>query len=160
MGEVLRLIAGGLLAIVCSYVGVIVKKRYKARAEFFAAAKEYFVFFEREMFYNKTPLPKINEEFERTNVSGEFVKFLRGYFEGAKDKKEQYFLKKEEAERLRGALSGLGKSGYAEQQKYVARWKEEMAQTAEKTAAENKKYGGMYFKLCVLLGIAIVIILA
>lgn len=159
MSEVLRLVAGGLLAIASSYVGLIVKRRYKKRAEFFEQAKEYFVFFEKEMFYNKTPVPKINEEYERTS-SDEFAEFLKACFEGANDKKDKYFLKKEESERLRGALSGLGKSGYEEQKKYVARWKDEMTAFAEKTAAENKKYGGMYFKLCVLLGIAIVIVLA
>jgi len=159
LSDILRLVAGGLIAIACTYIGLVIKRRYKARAEFFCEAKEYFVFFERELVYNKTPVPKINDEFSRDR-SGEFVKFLLQSRSGETEKREPYFLKKEETNRLKTALSGLGKSGYEEQQKYVARWKSEMTELSDKAAADNKKYGGMYFKLCVLLGIAVVILLA
>ena len=158
MGEILRLIAGGLIALVCAYVGVIVKKRYKSRQKFFEDARDYFAFFEREITSFKTPMPTVNDEFTKAK-SGEFANFLKEYFEKPPKKKSIAILKNDERIMLEEALGGLGKSAYDEQLKYLKRWQGEYSKIAEKAAADNKKYGGMYFKLCVLLGIAVIILL-
>lgn len=158
MGEILRLVAGGLIALVCAYVGVIVKKRYKNRQKFFEDARDYFAFFEREITSFKTPMPTVNDEFTKAK-GGEFANFLKEYFEKPPKKKSIAILKNDERIMLEEALGGLGKSAYDEQLKYLKRWQGEYSKIAEKAAAENKKYGGMYFKLCVLLGIAVIILL-
>lgn len=157
MSEVLRIVAGGLIAIVCAYVGVIVKRRYLAREKFYCEALEYFTYFERELTFKKTPLPDINTAFARTHT-GEFSKLLQS--PSPFDKKSSYtYLKQAEKESVKDALEGLGTSVYQEQLPYVKRWQAEMKERADKSRQENKKYGGMYFKLCVLLGIALLILI-
>ena len=158
MGEILRLVAGGLIALVCAYVGVIIKKRFKSRQKFFEDARDYFAFFEREITSFKTPMPIVNEKFA-TSKRGEFANFLKEYFDKTSQKKNNSPLKTDEKTMLEEALGGLGKSAYGEQLQYLKRWQGEYSKVAEKAAADNKKYGGMYFKLCVLLGIAVIILL-
>lgn len=152
---VLRIVGGGLIALVCAYVGVIVKRRYKTREKFFKDASDYFAFFEKELTFKKTPLPEINREFAKTR-NGEFVLLVAN---GA-EKPKLPFLKPDERQGVESALAGLGKSVYEEQVAYVKRWQAEFKEKADKSANENKKYGGMYFKLCVLLGIALLILIA
>ena len=156
MSDVLRIVAGGLIALVCAYVGVLVKRRYRAREKFYCEALEYFNFFERELTFKKTPMPDINNAFSMAH-SGEFAKLLK---EPAQlDKKSAYtYLKQAEKDSVKSALKGLGTSVYHEQLAYVKRWQAEMQESADRCGKENKKYGGMYFKLCVLLGIALLIL--
>ncbi|MBR4800133.1 MAG: stage III sporulation protein AB [Clostridia bacterium] len=159
MSGVLRLIGGGLIALVCAYAGVLVKKRYKLREKFYADLRDYFLFFERELTFKKTPLPEINRKY-LAQSSGELSAYLDPERTGRGAKSEPLFLKKEERAQVEEALNGLGKSAYLEQVAYVKRWQAEFKDKADKCQAENKKYGGMYFKLCVLLGIALLILLA
>ncbi len=157
MSEVLRIVAGGLIALVCAYVGVLVKRRYRAREKFYGEALEYFNFFERELTFKKTPMPDINSAFSKSHA-GEFAQLLCE--PALLDKKSAYaYLKQAEKDDVKDALKGLGVSVYNEQLSYVKRWQAEMQESADKCGKENKKYGGMYFKLCVLLGIALLILI-
>ena len=158
---VLRIIAGGLIALVCAYVGVLVKRRYKEREKFFCDTHEYFAFFDKELTFSKTPLPDINAKFLKAG-SGAFREYLARIVaeNNGADLKSYVFLKKDEKEMLADAIGGLGRSAYVEQQSYVKRWEAEYKDKADKCSAENKKYGGMYFKLCVLLGVALLILIA
>lgn len=158
MSGILRLIAGGLIALVAAYVGVLVKKRYKWREKFYQDARDYFAFFEKELTFKKTPLPEINKKYMAT-CGQEFLKYISQTGDNTK-KYEPLFLKKEERAMIDEAIAGLGKSAYKEQVEYVKHWQSEFEKMANKCLQENKKYGGMYFKLCVLLGIALLILLA
>ncbi len=158
MSGILRLIAGGLIALVAAYVGVLVKKRYKWREKFYREARDYFAFFEKELTFKKTPLPEINKKYATTGGQ-EFLKYMSQIGDTSK-RYEPLFLKKEERATIDEAVAGLGKSAYKEQVEYVKHWQSEFDEKANKCSQENKKYGGMYFKLCVLLGIALLILLA
>ena len=159
MAEILRLVAGGLIALVCAYIGLIVKRRYKSRERIYTDARDYFVYFERELVGFKTTLPEINAKYAKQKA-GEFSDFLIKYYAKTEQKNALSALKKEEKSLMEEALSGLGKTSFEEQIKYLKRWQSEYSEKAEKAATDNKKYGGMYFKLCVLLGIAAIILLA
>lgn len=41
MSEILRLVAGGLLALIACYIGVLIKRRYAKRVTFFKSACEF-----------------------------------------------------------------------------------------------------------------------
>ena len=155
MSLILRIIGGGLIALVCAYVGVLVKRRYKTREKFFKDACDYFSFFEKELTFKKTPLPEINKAFAKTR-DGDFALLVAN----SAEKPRLSFLKPDEKQSVDSALAGLGKSVYDEQVAFVKRWQAEFKEKADKCASENKKYGGMYFKLCVLLGIALLILIA
>lgn len=160
MSEALRIVAGGLVALVCAYIGLLIKRRYKSREKFYEQAKDYFAFFEKELTFKKTPLPEINRQFANQN-QGEFATMiLQGTNVDTKKDRSLAFLKMEEREQAYESMRGLGKSGYQEQLAYVKRWQAEFQDKASKCSQENKKYGGMYFKLCVLVGIALLILIA
>ena len=122
MSVILRIVAGGLVAIVCAYVGVLIKRRYKLREQFFADVADYLAFFEKELTFCKTPVPEVNAKFLKRGC-GEFRNYLSAFCANqADDKKGFTFLKKDERLMLGDALLGLDKSDYREQQSYVKRW--------------------------------------
>ena len=161
MAEIFRIVGGGLIALVASYIGLIIKRRYKTREQFFSDVREYFALFENELTYEKTSVPEINKKF-LNGKNGEFANWLQTKNKTIEQtsKRQLTFLKENEREQIDSALSGLGKSGYQEQLAYVKKWQMLFKDKHDKCAMENKKYGGMYFKLCVLAGIAILILLA
>lgn len=168
MSDILRLIAGGLLALVCSYIGVLVKKRYKQRLAFFKSATDFTGVTSTELSMRKTPVPEIIRKFLQGR-KGDFESALSSWQASAKrrdsyDKKFEKtlvpLLKTSEKKELLDFFDGLGKTMLAEQMAHVAYYEKRFEQCVAKCEEENKKLGDTYFKLCVLLGLAILLILA
>lgn len=165
MSGVLKLIAGGLLALICCYIGILIKRRYKERENIYKSALKYAALLKSELSVKKTPFPAIAEEFCKTE-KGEFSKTL---FECVKRLSAGNFdlsdlsvahLKPNESRELIACLKDFGGSSLDEQLALAAKlesFASQMAQTCEK---ESKRLGNMYFRLFVLLGLAILIILA
>ncbi|MDE6061123.1 MAG: hypothetical protein K2G31_06620 [Clostridia bacterium] len=168
MMGILKLIAGGLLALICCYVGIQIKKRYRLRATFYKSASEYAQVMSSELSLSKTPLPDIARKFTQGR-SGEFERVLTecvslaiggGGYEAAMDKVSVAHLKNDEKKEILSFLCGGGKSALSDQLSQVEYYKNLFEQKRKKCEEESKKLGGMYFKLCVLLGLAIMLILA
>lgn len=168
MSDVLRLIAGGLLALICCYIGVLIKRRYRDRAVFYRSACEFARFMASELTLNKTPIPEIAKKFA-LGRSGEFEKTLSQCTElSCQGKSLEYALanvsaaklKADEKKEMIAFLCGSGKSALNDQLTFVSYHRELFEQKQKKCEEESKKLGGMYFKLCVLLGIAILLLLA
>lgn len=168
MISVLRIIAGGLLALIACYVGLLIKRRYRDRATFYKSACEYAQTMTSELSLNKTPLPEIAQKFTQGR-KGDFEKLLsecvalakdgKGYCESM-EKLHAPNLKTEEKKEVLAFLCGTGKNALSDQLTQVAHYKEIFEQKRKKCEEDSKKLGGMYFKLCVLLGLAILLILA
>lgn len=60
MSEILRLVAGGLLALIACYIGVLIKRRYAKRVTFFKSACEFSSCLATELSLKKTPMPPTN----------------------------------------------------------------------------------------------------
>lgn len=168
MSDILRLIAGGLLALICCYIGLLIKRRYRDRVAFYKSASEYARLMASELALNKTPIPTVAEKFA-AGRSGEFERVLLECVRLTREGKSYSFavenvniakLKTDEKKEVLSFLCGGGKNALNDQLAFVNYHKEIFEQKLKKCENENKKMGGMYFKLFVLLGIAIMLILA
>lgn len=168
MIDAVRLIAGGLLALISSYVGLQIKRRYAEREKFYADMTEFCAVLKSDVGYTKKPLPAVISDFCEGR-KGECAALLTAYVAELKTKGtfkrdvkewDVAHLKLEEKKSLLNFLNGLGKTALAEQLALGAKGEAEFGAAREKCVEETKRLGGMYFKLLVLLGIALLIIVA
>lgn len=166
MSEILRLIAGGLLALIACYVGLLIKRRYKSRTMYYKSACEFAKCVATELSMKKTPMPDVAENFLKGR-NGDFEKTVETWLDLAK--KGQTFvyentlvslLKNDEKKQIADFFSALGKTALDDQLSHIGYYENVFESKRAKCEDESKKLGGMYFKLCVLLGIAIMLILA
>lgn len=167
--EILRLIAGGLLGLLCCYGGVIIRRHYADREKFFGDAEQFALQLKRELGFRKTPLPDIIAAFSET-TKGQFSKMLESFSrrlaagvpqsEAARAEAEETKMKPADKLLVREFLSSLGKTALPDQLEAVQRAQESFAARRAVCAEETKRLGGMYFKLAVLLGIALIVLLA
>ena len=162
--EIARLIAGGLLALICCYIGLLIKRRYAARVKFFKSATEFCRMFQDELSMRKTPMPEICAKF-LDGRKGQFEDFLLDWCEKTKaqeniDKDKCRLLKNDEIKDLNTFLFSLGKTDLKDQLSHVAHYEKCFEKKTSECEEQSKKTGSMYFKLCVLLGLAVILILA
>jgi stage III sporulation protein AB len=165
-GDFLRLIAGGILALVSSYIGVIVKNGYRENTKLIKDLVLFCEEFKRELSYQKTSVIDFCNKFKEgkkskiSDLIEEYVKQLEsvGQFSMDIDKWNLAHLKNSEKQEVLAFLNGLGKSPTEEQISFVER-NCALFKDRQKQAEENeKKKGNMFFKLFVLLGVAIMVI--
>ncbi len=166
MNDVLRLVGGGLLALVACYVGVLVKRRYKNRVAFFKSACEFLSCASTELGMKKTPMPQIAQKFLQSR-DGSFERTIAKWMDVARGGKifdfecvEAPELKTEEKKQIASFFSSLGKTDLNDQLSLVAYYKNVFEQKRKTCEEESKKLGNMYFKLCALLGLALMLVLA
>lgn len=167
MSDVLRLIAGGLLALICCYAGVLIKKHYKEREQFYRDAKDFTVHLASDLSFKKTPLPVSVDSFS-AGKKGAFCKLLGDFIAGLRSggglKQDidvhGVKLKPDEKKQLVEFFGDLGKTSLSDQLDVIGRAEKSFEQKRAKCAEESVRLGGMYFKLAVLLGIALIVILA
>ena len=169
MADILRLIAGGLLGLLCCYGGVLIKRYYADREKVYRDAEQFTAELISEIGFKKTPLPVVIAQFAE-GKSGKFCKTLSAFGnklgagvpqdKAAAEEAESVHLRKDEKKRLKEFLEGLGKTSLGDQMNVLKRAREEFAAKRDKCAEETKRLGGMYFKLAVLVGIALIVILA
>lgn len=170
MSDILRLIAGGLLALICCYVGILIKKRYKEREKFYERALTFANTLSSEISLRKTPVPTIakafvsgesdkNGEFERTvEVSMRLLSVNEG--DKIAESIGSNVLKADEKREIASFFCGLGKTTVEDQVAMIRGYEKIFEDKRAKCAKDSKQLGSMYFKLCVLLGLALILILA
>ncbi len=153
---------------VCAYIGVMIKRRYQIRERFYSDAAEFTSVVSTQLGFKKTPLPEVLLSFS-AGRKGEFVDMLseymtvmsqKGEFVRDPEKWEIAHLKIEEKKEIIKFLSSLGKTSLSEQLSLLATSGKEFENKKAKCAEESKRLGGMYFKLLVLLGLAVLLIVA
>ncbi len=161
--NILRLVAGGLLALICCYIGILIKRRYKERETVYKSAVEYARVLKFELSAKKTPIPNIATEFCRGRT-GEFESALLKCVEsmskgGGTGDIELKCLKSAESKELLGYLKSFGGSALEEQLALADRLASYASERAAECEKDTKRLGNMYFRLLVLLGLAIILIL-
>ena len=78
MADILRLIAGGLLGLLCCYGGVLIKRYYADREKFYRDAEQFTAELISEIGFKKTPLPVVIAQFAE-GKSGKFCKTLSAF---------------------------------------------------------------------------------
>lgn len=168
MNDVLRLIAGGLLALISCYGGVLIKKKYKERETFFSRAEAFASVLSTEIGLHKTPIPDVVSKFatsQKEKFDVFLVSSLQQMREGAGvqeliEKCDVSILKKDEKNEICTFLSSLGKTALDDQMTIAKAYEKIFDDKKKKCANESKQFGNMYFKLSVLLGLALILILS
>ena len=163
--DFLRLIAGGILALVSSYIGLLVKKGYKENTAIYKGLKEFCDQFKTELTYEKTAVIDFCGKFSKgqrdvTDLINEYTASLQkeGQFQRDVEKWELAHLKREEKQEIVTFFNGLGKSPTKEQLAFVEKYGELFKSRLASAIEQEKKKGNMYFKLFVLLGVALMVI--
>lgn len=166
--SVLRIIAGGLFALIASYIGLLIKRKYRDRAAFYKSACQYVSALQSELAHSKISIPEFAKRFVGGR-EGAFEKLLvdsiarlkdgKGYDELFKES-DARLLKEDERKEMISFLSSSGKSSLDDQLASLAHYAAIFQDRYKKCEEDSKKLGGMYFKLFVLLGLAIILILA
>lgn len=164
--DFLRLIAGGILALVSSYIGLLVKNGYKENTRLFKDLVDFADGFKRELSFEKTSVIDFCTTFKEgkkskiSDLLDQYIADLQkeGKFSRDVEHWTLAHLKKEEKSEVLTFLNGLGKTPTKEQISFVEKG-EEIFKARLKNAEENeKKKGNMFFKLFVLLGVALMVI--
>lgn len=166
----ISLIAGGILFIVSTYIGMVIRKHYKKRRDFFRDFDEFLTMLENEVSFLKTPLKTIISNFS-AEKKGEFVKFLEGYstlmdsgtpltYDNIKKKAGLGFLKQPEADYVFQFFTGLGKTDAKTQLLEIKKTMAKNSDCLAKAEKDFKNNGALAYKLGILLGLAVMIFVA
>lgn len=157
--EIARLIGGGLLALISCYIGLLIKRRYKARERFYKSAIDFCLTLDEELSMRKTPIPEICKRFidGRNGVFEDIVKEWQSVGVDGGELKEK-LLKSDEVNEMQAFFNTLGKTDLREQIEHVDYYQKAFERRRVECEEQSKKLGNMYFKLFALLGIAIILI--
>lgn len=135
-----------------AFIGLWIKKRLIRKATFFEDYYAYILYATDKISYERMPLSELNEGFSR-GKSGDFIDFLQGAEKNLPISDES----------LRGVSEYLSKIGTTDAETQVVSLKGKCAELKRVTETDCVKYrkdGALYFKLCVLFGAVLFIILA
>lgn len=164
----IRLICGGVLCLCSSYIGLVIKRYYHIRSVFFADFVRFIEILHEEISFMKSPLNRIIINF-KDGKKGEFVRILEIYenmlngdinAENLAAKINSVYINKSEKEMLVSMLAQLGKLDSATQITNLANYKARVSAKAQESKKKSVTIGGLSFKLGVLLGVMIMIIVA
>ncbi len=157
-GDIARLIAGGLLGLISCYVGLLIKRRYKSREEFYKTATEFCAVLHDELLSKKTPIPDICKRFLQGR-NGDFEGMIVNWQAG-KTEANSKLLKRAECAEINTFLSALGQTHLKEQLAHIERYQKRFESKSAQCEEQSRKMGNMYFKLFALLALAIILILS
>lgn len=166
MSDILRIVGGGLLALVACYIGLLIKRRYRQRYLFYKSANDFAKSLSAELSTLKTPLPTVAKN-HLQKQQGDFECVLEKWLSMSTSLRiegEDIFkiplLKVDEQRELERFFQPLGKSVLNEQLAHINGFQKLFENKMEECANDSKKLGNMYFKLCVLIGLALLLIFA
>lgn len=163
MYDGLKLIGGGLLALVSSYIGLLVKRRYAEREKCYVRLCDFIAYARGELTSKMTTVPEICLAFageNRDEVSDILRNFATGLRQGRKNEIRSTRLKEDEIKEISAFLNGLGVSSLGEQIAYIDAHSKTFQSKCETCKSDSKRLGNMYFKLFVLLGVALMVVTA
>ncbi len=165
----LDLVFGGILCALCTYLGMVAKQYYDKRYAYLKDFADFLSVLLDNMTYTKDNIVYVIEKYTGQN-KGQFCKDINEYASivksgsvDAKDISDIFackYLKKTEKAYISTFFSTLGTMDYDSQ---LARTKLSLAESEklrDKAYKDSKSTGVMFSKLGLLLGIAIMIILA
>lgn len=165
----LDLLFGGALCFVSTYLGITVKKYYDKRYAYLKDFCGFLSALEDNMTYAKDDITIVSDRYAES-VKGLFSKCLSAYSDNIKTSSKSdlsidtvfsvKYLKKSEKNYICEFFKKLGSMDYESQLSRTKLARSESAKLCEKALNDSKTTGVMFSKLGLLLGIAIMIILA
>lgn len=164
--QLFGLIFGGIICIAVSFVGLVIKQKYKANSDFMSAYVDFIGYAKTEISNNKTPIFNIIDNYS-AKESNIFTKVLsviscnlkKDIMDNNSYPKECALVDKKRIKSLIVDIESIGKYDSVTEVNKLKSIEERTQKEALKTAEKYKKDGVMAFKLSVLIGIAIMIIL-
>ncbi|MDR1906554.1 MAG: stage III sporulation protein AB [Clostridiales bacterium] len=164
----LSIAAGAALFVACLYGGVGIKHYYKTRAEYFARINDFCNLLIDEISNLKTPLIKILENFaflKKDELSKHITAYAEvlsrdviPYEEQIRELLSSPYLKKEEIRLIADFLMILGRSRSESQVANIKHYKNKFEEVSKKAGEAYTVQGALAYKLGILLGIALMII--
>lgn len=138
-----------LVVIMCSiYIGAYLKKLYKRRSEFYSDYEGFIGFCYEKISTMLTPIDKLKNDFL---CNKDFKLYLRG--------ERVEILSKREKDELNFVVSGLGHSDCENTLEVLSREREKAHALKGKADEEIKKKGDLCFKLSIIIGLAIALVI-
>lgn len=159
----LTIIAGSMLFIASSYIGMQVKRHYAKRKQYIADLLEFIEHYENQISYLKTPLNEIIAKY-CDNKKGEIVKMLHRLIEYLNNKKlgeetlQSSLLSRGENQAIMSYFLAIGASNMANELNKIKSIKGVIISMLGKSREQYNKNGLLAYKLGVLIGIALMLI--
>ncbi len=163
----ITIFAGALLMAASAYTGLAIKRIYRIRLETYSVFVQLCDTLYRQVNFLKTPLKEVLESF-CNNKKGLPYELIKKYIIGLQagyinvTEVENYlkniYLSNQDTKNIAEFLYSLGKNDLEAELKIIQNNKMRF-QSLESSASDNyEKKGGMYYKLSVLLGVALMVI--
>ena len=164
----LKLAIGGILCFISTYLGITGKNYYDKRYKYLSDFNDYLLSLIDGISYSKDRLPEISKKYLLSTKGAfgknlnEYINFLESNQDEEKISKcfDSKYLKKSDKIYLNDFFKSLGKVDYDTQLSRLNLSKSEIEKMLIKAEKDCKSTGNILSKLGLLLGIAIMIILA
>ena len=155
----------GVIVFICGYIGYGLSKFYISRLKLFTSLINFTEKLDTDINFGKSKLLKIIEDFKCN--SKDLKKILEGYTVCLNESrpctetvfKEVKILKDDEKHIILNFFSELGKLDVYNQTKQIENSKMKFKEILNLCTEEKKKYGNLYLKLGIILGLLIALIL-
>lgn len=156
-----------ILFVVCVGIGYIFSMKYKKRVQFYSALILFAQKLDVEINFSRERLKKLIEgmdEKTKKNLFGLDKNFL-AYLDGSEELTEEKLfkncpvIKPEEKEMVFLFFKSLGRSDVLGQTKEIQNFLKRFDDSLSKCATDNKKYGSLCFKLGIIAGLFMIVIL-
>lgn len=162
----IRLICGGIIAISVAYIGLGIKKYYLSREKYFEKIIDLIEVLSANVTYLKKPIPTVISEFV-ANGKGELIRELveyNTYLSNADYAKiasiKTPLLKAAERQSVIEMLTAIGRADSKTELDMLSGYKAKFKIMHEASIKQRSTTGALAFKLSVLLGVVILILLA
>ena len=163
-----KLMLGLAVVAFCGFLGYFLSKKYRRRKEFFLQWAQFNDRFLTEISYYKRPIVKFMVAYPYKGEFAVLLDYVRQSLEadgeGGRrnllvEKEDLPFLTLDELSFIGDYFQMLGRGDTHSQKAYFNAMKAQLNAWKEKSVEEGKKYGDLYLKLGILVGIAILIII-
>lgn len=147
----------------CSYLGVAVKRVYRTRVEFYGDVLTFLSLAASEIGYLKTPILKLLERFTPKNrhTAEIFEKIVSALSDNCRERIltiKSLYVKRVELNELSNYFMHAGKSELKEELNLIKALEEKVKSYHKQAIEDSKRLGDLYFKLLVLLGVTLLLI--
>ena len=160
------LVCGAIICIAISFFGLIIKKKYKTNYDFMVNYSDFIGTVKTEISNNKTPIFTIIDNYivNNTNIFTKILKVInsnlkKDIVDNENYPKECALVDKKRIQWLISDIASIGKYDSVTEVNKLKSIEERVKIDCDLAATKYKKDGVMAFKLSVLIGIAIMIIL-
>ena len=155
-----------ILASISIFIGYIISKKYKTRANFFQSIVMLCQKFDVEINFSRERLKNLFlslDEKQKKKLQGidkNFISFIDQEVPLEKDNlfKNIKFLKEDEKDILFMFFKNLGRSDVDSQSKEIKNFQSRFENLANSATSENKKYGSLSIKLAIIAALVIIIL--